>query len=40
MRSSQKDEMIKNLNEIVVPALQQFYCKGSFQHFRRMTSHR
>ena len=33
-------EMIKNLNEIVVPRLRQLNFKGSFPHFRRITSDR
>ena len=37
MSSSTRDEMIKNLNAIVVPALRQLNFKGSFPHFRRLT---
>ena len=40
MSSVERDEMIKNLNEIVVPALRQINFKGSFPHFRRFTSER
>jgi hypothetical protein len=40
MSSSDRDEMIKNLNEIVVPALRQLNFKGSFPHFRRLTTDR
>jgi hypothetical protein len=40
MSSSNRDEMIKNLNEIVVPALRQLGFKGSFPHFRRLTTDR
>lgn len=40
MRSSDRDEMIKNLNKIVVPALRQLNFKGSFPHFRRLTTDR
>ena len=37
MSSSERDEMIKNLNEIVVPILRKLNFKGSFPHFRRVT---
>jgi hypothetical protein len=37
MSSSERDEMIKNLNEIVIPVLRQLNFKGSFPHFRRLT---
>ncbi|MES1181557.1 MAG: DUF4304 domain-containing protein, partial [Flavobacterium sp.] len=40
MSSSGRDRMIKNLREIVVPALRQLNFKGSFPHFRRMTAER
>lgn len=40
MSSSNRDEMIKNLNEIVVPVLRQLNFKGSFPHFRRQTTDR
>jgi len=40
MSNSDRDEMIKNLNEIVVPALRQLNFKGSFPHFRRLTTDR
>ena len=40
MSSVERDEMIKKLNEIVVPALRQLNFKGSFPHFRRITSER
>lgn len=40
MSSSNRDEMIKNLNEIVVPVLRQLNFKGSFPHFRRLTTER
>lgn len=40
MSSSDKDNMIKNLNEIVIPVLRQLNFKGSFPHFRRQTTDR
>ena len=40
MSSTGSNEMIKNLNEIVVPALRQLNFKGSFPHFRRLTADR
>ena len=40
MSSSGRDEMKKNLNEIVVPVLRQLNFKGSFPHFRRQTIER
>ncbi|MFY7938260.1 MAG: DUF4304 domain-containing protein [Flavobacterium sp.] len=40
MSSLNRDEMIKNLNEIVVPSLRQLNFKGSFPHFRRLTADR
>jgi hypothetical protein len=40
MSRAGRDEMIKNLNEIVVPALRQLDFKGSFPHFRRQTTDR
>jgi hypothetical protein len=40
MSISDRDEMNKNLNEIVVPALRQLNFKGSFPHFRRHTTER
>jgi hypothetical protein len=40
MSSSDRDEMSKNLNEIVVPVLRQLNFKGSFPHFRRKTTER
>jgi hypothetical protein len=40
MSSLSRYEMIKNLNEIVVPTLRQLNFKGSFPHFRRITSDR
>jgi hypothetical protein len=40
MSSEGRDEMIKKLNEIVVPALRQLNFKGSFPHFRRLTPQR
>ncbi|MET4080507.1 hypothetical protein ABIB40_000447 [Pedobacter sp. UYP30] len=40
MSSLGRDEMIKNLSEIVVPKLRQLNFKGSFPHFRRQTSER
>ena len=40
MSSSDRDEMNKNLNEIVVPILRQLNFKGSFPHFRRLTADR
>ena len=40
MSSSDRDEMIKNLSSIVVPALRQLNFKGSFPHFRRVIQDR
>ena len=40
MSSSDRDEMIKYLNLIVVHALRQLNFKGSFPHFRRLTTDR
>jgi hypothetical protein len=40
MSSSERDEIIKNLNDIVVPKLRQLNFKGSFPHFRRQTNER
>jgi hypothetical protein len=40
MSSLSRNQMIKNLNEIVVPTLRQLNFKGSFPHFRRITSDR
>lgn len=40
MSSSERDKMIRNLNEIVVPTLRQLSFKGSFPHFRRLTTNR
>ncbi len=37
MNSSDRKEMIKKLNELVVPTLRQLDFKGSFPHFRRFT---
>jgi hypothetical protein len=37
MSVSDRDEMNKNLYEIVVPALRQINFKGSFSHFRQLT---
>jgi len=37
MSGSDRDEMIENLNEIVVPVLRQLNFQGSFPHFRRIT---
>lgn len=40
MSSSDRDEMNKNLIEIVDPILRQLNFKGSFPHFRRQTTER
>ena len=40
MSSSDRDEMNRNINEIVVPVLRQLNFKGSFPHFRRQTTER
>jgi len=40
MSSSERDEMIKSLNELVIPSLRQLNFKGSFPHFRRLTTER
>jgi hypothetical protein len=40
MSSAERDEMIKKLNEIVIPTLRQLNFKGSFPHFRRLTVER
>lgn len=40
MSSSDRDEMIKNLSEIIIPVLRQLNFKGSFPHFRRLTEER
>lgn len=40
MSSTERDEMIKNLNEIVIPVLRQSNFKGSFPHFKRITTDR
>jgi hypothetical protein len=40
MSGSDRDEMNKTLNEIVVPVLRQLKFKGSFPHFRRLTTER
>jgi len=40
MSSPNRKEMIKNLNAIVVPVLRQLNFKGSFPHFRRLTTER
>jgi len=37
MSNSERDKMIKKLNEIVVPNLRQCDFRGSFPHFRRLT---
>jgi hypothetical protein len=40
MENSSRKEMIKHLSEIVIPILRQKGFKGSFPHFRRVTSER
>ena len=40
MSSLSRNQMIKNLNEIVVPTLRQLNFNGSFPHFRRITPDR
>ena len=40
MSSTNRDEMVKKLNEIVVPALRQLGFKGSVPHLRRLTKDR
>lgn len=40
MSTSNRDEMIKNLNNTVIPMLRKLNFKGSFPHFRRLTEKR
>jgi hypothetical protein len=40
MESSSRKEMVKHLTEIVIPVLRKKGFKGSFPHFRRITSDR
>lgn len=40
MENSTRKEMVKNLSDIVIPVLRQKGFKGSFPHFRRLTTDR
>lgn len=40
MENSARKEMVKNLSDIVIPVLRQKGFKGSFPHFRRLTTDR
>ena len=40
MSNSDRNKMIENLNNVVVPTLRQLGFKGSFPHFRRQTTER
>ena len=40
MENSARKEMVQNLSDIVIPVLRQISFKGSFPHFRRLTTDR